>query len=215
MKAHTVGLFTMSLLVSCAVQVRADPFVITGGSIGQANGLDLPGFEITAPNTMFGAVLPIAGVICCSFNVGEPVSLSRSFSFTTLAGQPQVEIINGVRYGQVWVSGGADFTAAPFTAPPVNGATSFRFTTPFAMTGQIAGYADQAHTQLLFSEAVTGSGTATVSGDERASQPNYVGQILTFAFEQPAATPEPASLLLLGTAVAGLLVRRRLRAKRP
>jgi len=63
----------------------------------------------------------------------------------------------------------------------------------------------------LFDIALDGSGTA--SGNEAFRGGIYLPQtaVITYNFADTAATPEPASMILLGTGVAGLMVRCRKR----
>jgi len=193
-------------LVGCARLASADPVLITGGFIGMFNGSDLPGFQLSGSNSQFSGILPIAGVNCCFFDGGELVTLNASFPLSSLPFQPTTQTVNGTTYPKVFVSGGLSFTSVPFVAPPPNGSPTFQFTTPFTMQGQISGFSsfnDPGQTPL-FSVALIGSGTASVGGTSRSTSPNYVGQGLAFQFEAPSPTPEPASLILLGSGVAGI-----------
>src|SRR5689334_17983279 len=66
-----VGLTLVALTYASAA--TADPVVITGGSISMANGVDLPGFTLTAPDSSFTGILPTSGVTCCVFAPGDVV----------------------------------------------------------------------------------------------------------------------------------------------
>ena len=201
-------------LAAYATPAEGDPIVITSGSIGEFNGEDFPGFQVMGTDSLFQGVLPVDGVLCCTFNAGQQVTtLSRSFPVGTMPGEPSLEIVNNTRFQSVFVVGTVSFTAVPFIAPTLDGTTLFRFTTPFTMQGQIAGYADANFTDLLFSVPLSGSGTAVVLGSTHQGEPNYVGQGLGFNFEAPAATPEPASMALFGAGVAGICLRRLRRRK--
>ena len=68
----------------------------------------------------------------------------------------------------------------------------------------------------VFSTALTGSGTATAEfGLVPGNSPTlFKTESVTYAFEPPVATPEPASILLLGTGCLGLARLRRWRRNR-
>ena len=85
------------------------------------------------------------------------------------------------------------------------------------MTGHINGFANRDLTAPLFSVAVTGGGTTSVTyrtfENDTYVLPNFGGQSFVFS-DPPAATPEPGTMLLMATGVAGVIVRR-LRCARP
>jgi len=203
-----VGLTLVALTYASAA--TADPVVITGGSISLANGVDLPGFTLTAPDSSFTGILPTSGVTCCVFAPGDVVQLDRTFALSTLIGQPTAQIVNGVSYPLAFVTGTLAFTTVPFTAPTTADAT-FSFSTPFVASGQIVAFADFARAVPLFSVGLTGSGTATVSG-RTVSGPALIGENLSYVFTPaaPAPTPEPTSALLLVAGLACVMMRRRL-----
>jgi hypothetical protein len=200
----TVAILLVAL-ISAAPAVQADPVVITGGVIAQVNGQDLPGFHLSGSNSDFNGILPIGGVPCCFFNAGDTVTLNFGFPLNSLPMQPQTQVVNGIVYPNVFVSGGISFTTAPFVAPPPAG-NGFSFNTTFTAQGTISGYAKfQSSDAPLFSVPLVGSGIATVSGAAHSFDPNYVGQNVSYQFQaNAAATPEPASLLLLGSGAAAV-----------
>jgi hypothetical protein len=188
----------------------ADPVVITGGSLSVSIQSDLPGFmlctrpDCSSAGTVFqGALAANAGQ---AFNAGDVVTPMGPSGPISLAG-PVTQIINGVAL-QAFLSGSFTVTAAPFVAPPQNGQSQFSFTTPFTMQGYIDGTADSMRQVPLFSVQVTGSGVETVSGRTLAGgAPDYFAQSFVAAFQAPASTPEPATMVLLGAGLAGWWMR--------
>jgi hypothetical protein len=195
----------------------AEPIVITGGFVGMLNGYDLPGFDLTGVNSEFTGIMPIGGVVCCAFSRGETVTLHAGFPLSSLAFEPTKQVVDGTTYHS-FVSGSLTITSVPFVAPSPNGSAPFSFSTPFTMIGQISGYANfgGSDNPPLFTVPLVGAGTATVSGNTRSSAPTYIGQSLAFQFEAatPSPTPEPASMLLVGSGVAALATVKRRRDKR-
>lgn len=210
--AMIAGMALVALTVSG--RSEADPIVITGGSVGMVNGIDLPGFTVTGSNSSFTGILTIAGVLCCVFNPGDVVPLDFTFPVGSLAHQPSAQTVDGTDFPAAFLTGNFRLSGEPLVAPPIGG-TSFALTTSFSMAGLISGFSDFPASGQLFSVPITGTGTATVSG--RIQGGTYIGSSVSYQFQEAAPTPEPATMLLVGTAMLGLGLgaRRRKRSAKP
>jgi hypothetical protein len=214
MRNAFVLLLALGVLVAVVAMPRlaaADPVVITGGSLSVFEQIDLPSFTLcTSPDcssvdSVFqGALAASAGQLFTAGDVVTPTGAGGQI----IASGPVTEIINGIAY-QAFLSGSFQVTTAPLVAPPQNGQPQFSFITPFTMQGHIAGSADPLGQTPLFSVDVMGSGIETVSGRTFANgvPVDYFAQSFVAAFAPPASTPEPATDVLLVTALVPWLMR--------
>jgi hypothetical protein len=117
--------------------------------------------------------------------------------------------LDGTTYSDVSFSGEFTFSAPP--APlPASSANVIVLTAPFIFNGMLRGFSNG---QELFSVDLTGTGT-TNRGLFRIAPGLYSYQLesltgYTFTSQEVTPTPEPGSLMLLGTGLAALAVRRR------
>jgi hypothetical protein len=92
-------------------------------------------------------------------------------------------------------------------------------TTPFDMVGTIHVHPLDDPGSVIFSTEIRGSGIATLTLRRPGGNPQAGFEIDTARYDfSPAAVPEPATVILLTTGLAGIVVRkcrRALRSKQP
>ena len=192
-----------------ASPVRADPIRVTAGLVSAFVISEPSGADLLGDGLRLGA--DGIGSAAQPSRVGELASLDGDFHF-----QPTVNLLNvtvdGVPY-RATLGGTLTFTTVPFVAPaPVDGLGNF--TTPFTMSGHVTGFSGiGTDARELFSVDLSGSGTASARGVRFIDEVGvYLSRdtVVSYTFTNDvAATPEPASLLLLGSGVAGLFLRSR------
>src|SRR3954466_12334935 len=186
--------------------VYADPVRVTGGLVAllgpgeEPAGALLSGDGLRVGGGGFGGAFGPIGI-----NPGDVGQAVGSFHFS--APHPFQVLVNNQTY-DAFLIGDLSFTSAPFVLPPPVG-TTLSYQVPFTMTGRAQGFSQFApgSEAPMFDVDLAGGGTLTARQQFVVGFGSGVNFGGSFQFEAASAPPDPASLLLLGSGVAGLFLR--------
>ena len=204
---------------------KAEPVTITSGSVVVASsvrdilsfnfsgdGLSVGGNNAHAPVQQYMSPCLSSGSLC------QPGDLIFPNALVYLSAEgPSFVTFNGTTVVASWASQDSflQFSGPDVVIPSV--ADNITLMMPFEMVGTINVHDVNDPGPVIFSTTINGSGIATLFLQRPAGNP--VGFAITNARYDfmPAAVPEPATMILLTTGVAGIVARkyRRGRSKQP
>lgn len=211
-----VGLCSLLLIVVfTSTPTRADPIVVTSGSITVSGLAGGPHFNLAGNNfsaTSLGGDTGNFGPqsSCGPCVAGATVSAGGSWIGLQVGGGGTATV-NGTSFTNVGWSGNLGVGGSTFVVPSVM--NSVTITVPFTLTAHLNGCSGGCLINpTIFTVDLVGSGTASIvlnfSGVDNMGRPIFVFQTATFQFEE---VPEPASILLFGGGLALLTAKLRRR----
>ncbi len=186
-----------------------------GGDFGPANLVGTGGFSLTARAGFFAPI----GLFDQCFNPECPTGTRVNFNLDLSGASGALGGVMTIGGDQYPVTENRDATAdvllhfdGSFIAPETGPAQAV-VSAPFSLTGRafaLTPFGEFAHDDQLFGHGV-GTVTLVPFNPEAGFPPSWVPQSVRFDFAQP--TPEPSTLLLVGTCAVASMMRRRGRSR--
>jgi hypothetical protein len=204
--------------MSMSAAVEADPIRVHTGSMGFDTG-DPSGFRFEGEELLLTGVFQQASrqpaTDCLPCLPGTAINLSSVFGGELRGfnlGQGTAATIGGTTFVEPGSQPIALFGTFVFDAPSVNvpaitDDAGVILTAPFSFSGRVAGFRETE----LFEINLDGQGNVFFGLVPRGS--SYTFAFLQYRFEASEPIPEPATVLLCGTALGGLWLRGRVKRR--
>jgi len=216
------------LVLSIPQTANAEPVRITTGSVRvtsnirdiisfnfSGNGLSVNGFDLHAALPQYMSPCLTSASLCQPGDLIFPTALTE---LSSEPGSPTSVTFNGRSVRVTWESRDSFLQ---FTGPGVvipSSTDQMTLTMPFDMVGTINVHPLDDPGSVIFSTEIYGSGIATLTLRHPAGNPTgFTIDTARYDFS-PAEVPEPATVVLLTTGLAGIVVRkcrRGVRSKQP
>lgn len=218
-----VAALTCLLLIALPLSVRADPVTVTSGDVQVETSLLLARIALSGTTFSFrtGTEDFFPDLRFCRPCESNTVSLGATWRPTAVTGATAT--VDGVHFDEVFVGFGssATFTTEDIT---LTGSEPFTATVPFTFSGTIIGHSSFELDSPVFTLSLIGHGTARaqfapVAGSDvplfdNVTLPGADFQ-LQYVFSDVAQTPEPGTLVLIGSGALLVEARRRRQLRAP
>lgn len=198
-------------------EARADGVVINSGSLNMPS-MSGGRFTFAGQGMTLNGWIDFGPLVCAPCQSDQQTSASLYRSGGDVRGGSGT--INGVTYDRLFYESQIRFTTEPITIPNTD-ASDVTLTVPFTFEAFMQGCTESTVAGpcpggWVFSSMLNGAGLATMhlsSYLDEAGNRQYSVSGVSYNFSSPTATPEPATLILLGTGLAGVAARLRKRQK--